>query len=105
VFAFWAVRGGALGEADPAIDIPAVFRESRDHGLEPKNLEMIAREWASQVGLSEEEVRTYLTENIHYQLDSGCLDGLRLFYQYANEIGVLPASPELRFVTANTVVS
>jgi chorismate dehydratase len=105
VFAFWAVRGEALGEADPAIDIPAVFRESRDHGLEPKNLEMIAREWASQVGLSEEEVRTYLTENIHYQLDSGCLDGLRLFYQYANEIGVLPASPELRFVTANTVVS
>lgn len=105
VFAFWAVRGEALGEADPAIDIPAVFRESRDHGLEPKKLEAISREWAPQVGLSEEEVRTYLTENIHYRLDSGCLEGLRLFYQYANEIGVLPESPELRFVTANTVAS
>src|SRR5215471_7448815 len=105
VFAFWAVRGAALGEADSAIDIPAVFRDSRDHGLEPKNLETISRQWAPQVGLSEAEVRTYLTENIHYQLDAGCLDGLRLFYQYANEIGVLPASPELRVVTANTVVS
>jgi chorismate dehydratase len=105
VFAFWAVRGDALGEADPRLDIAAVFRESRDHGLEPKNLEVIAREWAPQVGLSQEEVRTYLTENIHYQLDSGCLDGLRLFYRYAREIEALPEAPELRFASANTVAS
>jgi chorismate dehydratase len=105
VFAFWAVRGEALGEADPGLDIASVFRESREHGLEPKNLEVIAREWAPQVGLSEEEVRTYLTENIHYQLDSGCLDGLRLFYRYAREIGALPEAPELRFASANTVAS
>jgi chorismate dehydratase len=103
VFAFWAVRGEALGEADPGLDIASVFRESREHGLEPKNLEVIAREWAPQVGLSEEEVRTYLTENIHYQLDSGCLDGLRLFYRYAREIGALPEAPELQFASANTV--
>jgi len=105
VFAFWAVRGAALGEADSAIDIPAVFRDSRDHGLEPKNLETISRQWAPQVGLSEAEVRTYLTENIHYQLDAGCLDGLRLFYRYAREIGILPEAPELRFATTTTAVS
>jgi len=105
VFAFWAVREAALREADPSIDIPVVFRDSRDHGLEPKNLEVIAREWASQVGLSKEEVRTYLTENIHYQFDSGCLDGLRLFYRYAREIGALPEAPDLRIATSNTVVS
>jgi chorismate dehydratase len=98
VFAFWAVRGKALGEADPRLDLAAIFRDSRDRGLERASLNQIAREWAPRVALAEDEVRTYLTENIHYQLDAGCLDGLRLFYQYAAEIGALPAAPELRFV-------
>jgi len=97
VFAFWVVRGEALREADPVIDIPAIFRESRDLGLMPENVEAISREWAPRVGLSEEEVRRYLSENIHYQLDSGCLDGLRLFYQYASETAALPEARELRF--------
>jgi chorismate dehydratase len=105
VFAFWAVRGEALHEVDPAIDLAAVFRESRDHGLQAENLERIARDWAPRVGLSETDVRGYLTENIHYELDSGCLDGLRLFYQYAVEIRALPEAPELRFANTNIVVS
>jgi chorismate dehydratase len=98
VFAFWAVRGEALREADPALDLTTVFRESRDHGLRPESLNQIAREWAPKVNLSEAEVRDYLTENIHYRLDAGCLEGLRLFYRYAAEIGALPAAPELQFV-------
>lgn len=99
VFAFWAVRGAALAEADPVLDLAAAFRGSRDHGLEPASLDEIAHEWAGRVGLHEGEVRSYLTENIHYQLDAGCLEGLQLFYRYAAEIGALPAAPELRFVS------
>ena len=38
VFAFWAVRGEALREADPALDLAAAFRDSRDHGLQTENL-------------------------------------------------------------------
>jgi chorismate dehydratase len=98
VFAFWAVRGEALREADPALDLAAVFRESRDHGLLPENIDRISRAWAPRVGLGESDVRGYLTENIHYQLDAGCQGGLQLFYRYAAELGVLPAAPELRFV-------
>jgi chorismate dehydratase len=98
VFAFWAVRGEALREADPALDLAAVFRESRDHGLAASSLDRISREWAPRVGLSDSDVRSYLTENIHYHLDPGCMEGLRLFYRYAAEIGVLPAAPHLRFV-------
>ena len=103
VFAFWAVRAAALSEADPTLDLGTIFRDSRDHGLEPENLNQIAREWAPRLGLSEASVRTYLTDNIHYQLDAGCLEGLRLFYRYAAEIGALPAAPELRFVGAMNV--
>jgi chorismate dehydratase len=105
VFAFWAVRGAALRESDPALDLAAIFRDSRDHGLETSSLNQIAREWAPRLATSEVDVRSYLTENIHYQLDAGCLEGLQLFYRYATEIGALPAAPELRFVEATKAVA
>jgi chorismate dehydratase len=97
VFAFWAVRGEALRDADPSVDLAALFRDSRDHGLEPSSLNQIAREWAPRLGIGEAGVRAYLTGNIHYELDAGCLEGLQLFYRYAAEIGALPPAPELRF--------
>ena len=104
VFAFWAVRSDALREAAPAMDLPAVFQKSRDHGLETANLNQIAREWAPRLDIGEAEVRSYLTQNIHYQLDAGCLEGLQLFYRYAAEIGALSAAPELQFVDAANAV-
>ncbi len=104
VFAFWAVRGEALREADPALDLGAIFRDSRDHGLMPENVDRTSREWGPRLGLSESDVVEYLTENIHYQLDAGCLEGLRLFYRYAAEIGVLPPAPELLFASTAHVM-
>ena len=105
VFAFWAVRRDALPEAAPALDLPAVFQNSRDHGLEPSSINEIAREWAPRLDIGEADVRSYLTQNIHYRLDAGCLEGLRLFYRYAAEIGALPAAPELQFVDATKAVA
>ncbi|HXJ85556.1 MAG TPA: menaquinone biosynthesis protein [Candidatus Binatia bacterium] len=102
VFAFWAVREAALREADPTLDVATVFRESRDHGLMPGNLDQISREWAPRVGLSEAAVLTYLTECIHYHLDPGCLEGLGLFYRYAADLDLLPTPPELRFVQTSS---
>ena len=98
VFAFWAVRTEALREAAPSLDLPAVFQKSRDHGLEASSLNQIAHEWAPRLDMTEADVRSYLTENIHYQLDAGCLEGLRLFYRYAAEVGALRQAPELKFV-------
>ena len=100
VFAFWAVRGDALKDADPALDLSAIFRHSRDHGLEPASRNAIAREWAPKLSLSEADVHAYLTQNIYYHLDASCIDGLRLFYRYAAEIGALPVAPELHFADA-----
>ncbi|HUO16895.1 MAG TPA: menaquinone biosynthesis protein [Verrucomicrobiae bacterium] len=104
VFAFWAVRSEALAEADPAIDVAGIFRESRDHGLQLGSLDEIAREWAPKLGISGADVHSYLTENIHYQLDAGCLEGLQLFYRYGAEIGALPSNPELRFAESGRPV-
>jgi chorismate dehydratase len=105
VFAFWAVRGAALSSATPWLDLPAVFQRSRDHGLEPANLNQIARDWAPRLALRETDVRSYLTQNIHYRLDAGCLEGLQLFYKYAAEIGALPPAPDLQFVDATKAVA
>jgi chorismate dehydratase len=104
VFAFWAVRSDALGQATPSLDLAAVFRNSRDHGLEPSSLNRIAHEWAPRLDISEVDVRSYLTENIHYQLDAGCAEGLQLFYHYAAEIGILPAARELQFTDRREVL-
>jgi chorismate dehydratase len=118
VFAFWAVRQQALQEDAlygdsrprlsaarrdtrvPAPDLAQVFQDSRDHGLAPASLTQLAREWAPRLGLREDEVRSYLTESIHYELDPGCIEGLQLFYRYAAEIGALPSAPELSFLSA-----
>jgi chorismate dehydratase len=128
VFAFWAIRQDALKEdalcgdrlcgdgrsrpsasrsdaRAPEQDLAAIFQQSRDHGLEPASLDHIVREWAPRLGLNESDVRSYLTENIHYHLDASCLEGLQLFYRYAAEIGALPAAPEMCFlVPANAAV-
>ena len=98
VFAFWAVRLDALQRKQEGLDLKRVFAESRDHGLEPQNLDLIAKKWSPRLGLSEADIRSYLTKNIHYYLDRENHAGLRLFLKYAHEIGLIPAVPELRFL-------
>jgi chorismate dehydratase len=64
------------------------FIQSRDHGLE--NIDPLVVEWTRKIPLSEETLRTYLTENIHYVLDEECVEGMRGFFRMAAETGVLP---------------
>jgi chorismate dehydratase len=97
VFAFWAIREQAIAGHDPRV-IAEVFKNSRDHGVQPENLETIAQEWSPRLRLTIEDVRSYLVRNIHYYLDPPGLEGLELFYRYAAEIGALPPAPDLHFL-------
>lgn len=100
VFAFWAVRMAALGGVPREIDLGAIFRQSRDHGLEPAHVDEIARRWTSRTGVSEEVVRAYVTQHIYYYLDAPCREGLELFYRYAAECGVIESAPALRLLSS-----
>ncbi len=100
VFAFWAIRLDSLDRTPRDLDLVKVFQQSRDHGLEPANLRTIAREWSPKLKLSESDIHAYLTENIHYYLDRQNHAGLQLFLQYSQEIGLIAASPDLRFLGA-----
>jgi chorismate dehydratase len=92
------VRLEALNRQPRGLDLIGTFQKSREHGLQPENIDVMAREWAPKLGLTEAEVTTYLTNNIHYYLDRENHAGLQLFLSYAQEIGIIPAVPELRFL-------
>ena len=100
VFAFWAIRFASLSDTSCAYDLGEVFSRSRDHGLEPQNLDVIAREWAARLKLNEAAIKTYLTENIHYTLDREHTEGLELFYRCAAELSLIPEAPFLRLLGA-----
>ncbi|MEO5936747.1 MAG: menaquinone biosynthesis protein [Terriglobales bacterium] len=93
VFAFWAVRKEAA-----TVELVRDFQQSRDHGLVPENLAKTAREWAVRLGLPEAEIVSYLRNNIFYYLDAECLAGLKLFYEYAAEVGALERAPRVEFI-------
>lgn len=96
VFAVWAVRKAALREFTAPVNIARVFQQSRDHGLQ--HIPEIAEAWAPRLALDQPLIRDYLTRNIDYSLDQENIEGLKLFYRYAAECGVLPAPPELSFI-------
>lgn len=100
VFAFWAVRMAALTGGGRGYELSEIFSRSRDHGLEPQNLEVIAREWAPRLNLTPADVKGYLGDNIHYTLDPENTEGLELFYRYAAELGLIPEAPALRLLGA-----
>jgi len=98
VFAVWTVRRSALAEMGPGLDLAAIFRRSRDHGLLPGNLAAIAKEWSPRMGLTEARITSYLRDNIHYSLDPECQKGLALYFKLAVECGVIDHVPMLEIL-------
>lgn len=87
VFAFWAVRRAALKDHPLASQLPAIFQNSRDNGLQ--NVKALAREWAPRAGITEQRVTDYLTKDIDFILGQEELKGLYAFYKLAREVGVI----------------
>jgi chorismate dehydratase len=104
VFAVWAMRLDALNQSRPELDVAKVFQLSRDHGTQPEHIARIACGWAPRLRLTEHDVTSYLTENIDYSLNTDNLTGLALFYRYAAECGIIPESPQLRFLISGSGV-
>jgi chorismate dehydratase len=90
VFAVWAVR--------PEVDFPDLafyFKSSLRFGL--ANLDSLVREAAAEVGLGSEEIRSYLTENLHFLLREPEREALAEFYRRAHRHGLLPEPRDLIF--------
>ena len=71
------------------------FAAARDEGL--AHLDDIAAENETLAGLSREEIRTYLTENIAFGVDEEMQKGLSLYFQLASEHNLIPQNKPLEF--------
>ena len=78
VFAVWAARGGF-----PTQD-PKPFLDSMRFGL--AHIDDIARSEHAKIGVSEELARTYLENNIVFELGEREYAGLDLYLRYAAEL-------------------
>jgi chorismate dehydratase len=94
VFAFWAVR-----ESLATAEVASLLRRSYEAGL--ANFASMVGEEASSSGLSEAVVEDYLRHALHFELDAGDLEGLRLFYRLAAEDGLIPEARPLAFTSAS----
>jgi chorismate dehydratase len=85
VFAMWMARSNRL-EAIRGVD----FVAARDEGL--AHLDEIAAQNESQLG-SRDEIKSYLTENIAFQMDEEMEKGLELYFKLARKHRLIqPAS-------------
>jgi chorismate dehydratase len=64
------------------------FIQSRIHGQQ--NINSLVTEWSNKLPIPEETIRAYLTNNVHYILDDECIEGMKVFFRTAAELGVLP---------------
>ena len=82
----------AIWAAASAVNLNEVIKDdfirSRIHGLQ--NIEALVAEWSHRMPIPEQTIRAYLTTNIHYVLDQECIEGMRGFFRFAAETGVLP---------------
>jgi chorismate dehydratase len=91
VFAMWMAREHEL-EKVMRID----FAGARDEGLE--HVEEIASLYQRAVGLSPREIKSYLLENISFELDEEMRAGLDLFYRLAHKHGITQEVRPLRML-------
>ncbi len=86
IFAMWMTRENIV-----AID----FAAARDEGL--AHADDIAANYAGQIGLTGEEMKAYLTENISYTPDESMLAGMKLYFSLAEKHGLIEANRPLKF--------
>jgi len=88
VLAVWAARREVV-----TAEIADEFRDSLAFGME--HIEEIAQEASQEMGLPAGELLSYLRENIQYRLDDEDLRGLRKYYEYAAELGLIEEAKEI----------
>jgi chorismate dehydratase len=90
VYAFWAGWPGAVAAADAE-----ALRQARDEGV--AHTGEVARAYYPDDPAREAVAARYLRDNIRYVLGPEELEGLRTFFAYVAEAGLVSSAGELRF--------
>ena len=91
VFAMWMARASEV-EKVRRVD----FAGARDEGLE--HVEEIASAYSDAVKLSPAEIKSYLLENISFEMNEEMSAGLTLFYKLAEKHGIIPKARPVRWI-------
>lgn len=89
VFAMWMAH-----ESDAWAARAADFAAARDEGL--ASLDEIVADYEARLGLPREDLRSYLTENVCFELNEEMRAGLNLFFQLAHRHRLVEAARPLR---------
>lgn len=93
VFAMWMARQESVAKIGFVN-----FAAARDEGL--AHLDEIAAEYKPQLGLSDEEIRTYLTDNIAFRMDEEMEKGLKLYFELAAKHKLIESARPLEFIAS-----
>jgi chorismate dehydratase len=93
VFAMWMVRKDAVAKIR-SID----FAAARDEGL--ANIQQIAAAYWGEIGLPEDEVSRYLTENIVFRVDEKMRQGLNQYFALAHKHALIDSAKDIVFIGA-----
>lgn len=93
VLAVWAARREAVTR-----EVVRDFEQSFNFGMQ--HLKEISSEASQTMGLPAESLQRYLTDNIDYRLDAENLQGLRRYYEYAAEAGLIAGVRQIEIALA-----
>ncbi|MCA1625096.1 MAG: menaquinone biosynthesis protein [Acidobacteria bacterium] len=91
VFAMWMAQ---ISKAEIARKID--FAEVRDEGLE--HLDEIIANYETEISISREDFRKYLTKNISFSIDENMWKGLELYFKLAHKNNLIERDKPLRFI-------
>jgi chorismate dehydratase len=91
VFAMWMAR-----ENNTAAVRMIDFAAARNEGL--ANLDDIAAQYGRQIGLSPEEIKQYLTQNIALGMDDEMKKGLELYFELAYKHQLITKKKSITFI-------
>jgi chorismate dehydratase len=91
VFAMWMAN---RDKSDVARQID--FEAAKNDGL--THLDEIIANYQLEIPLGIEQFRTYLTQNIAFEVDESMLKGLNLYFLFANKHSLIPQNRELEFL-------
>ena len=95
VLAVWAAR--------PEVAAPEIIRDFQDSlNFGQQHIQEISAESARELQLPAHKITRYLTENIDYTLDEENLRGLRRYYEFAAELGLIREAKPLVIAGAET---
>lgn len=94
VFALWfCTRTAAAEHRQEMKELAGQLLAAKEYAS--RNLERIAAQADEASWMGRDRLIAYWRDNISYNLGQEELDGLRLFYAYAAELGLLSAEPDL----------